>query len=56
MSRSDVRERVGWSYRAGGPVFDLLVSKLRRPVARPGAVRRLALIEQLSLLFNLLGF
>src|SRR6266487_2913287 len=47
MSRSDVRERVGWSYRAGGPVFDLLVSKLRRPVARPGAVRRSALIERL---------
>src|SRR5207249_7171759 len=47
MSRSDVRERVGRSYQAGGPVFDLLASKLRRPVARPGAVRRLALIEQL---------
>jgi LuxR family maltose regulon positive regulatory protein len=47
MSDSDVRERVGRSHRAGGPVFDLLVSKLRRPVARPGAVRRLALIERL---------
>ena len=47
MSDSDVRERVDWSHRAGGPVFDLLASKLRRPVVRPGAVRRLALIEQL---------
>ncbi len=47
MSDSDVRERPGRSHRAGGPVFDLLASKLRRPVVRPGAVRRLALIEQL---------
>ena len=47
MSDSDVRERVNRSHRAGGPVFDLLASKLRRPVVRPGAVRRLALIEQL---------
>jgi LuxR family transcriptional regulator, maltose regulon positive regulatory protein len=47
MSDSDVRERVGRPHRADGPVFDLLASKLRRPVARPGAVRRLALIEQL---------
>ena len=48
MSGSDVRERVGRSHRAGGPTFDLLASKLRRPVVRPGAVRRLALIERLS--------
>ena len=47
MSDSDVRERVGRSHRADGPVFDLLASKLRHPVARPGAVHRLALIEQL---------
>ena len=47
MSDSDVRERVDRSHRAGGPVFDLLASKLRRPAVRPGAVRRLALIEQL---------
>ena len=47
MNDSDVRERVDRSHRAGGPVFDLLASKLRRPVVRPGAVRRLALIEQL---------
>ena len=47
MSDSGMRERVDRSHRAGGPVFDLLASKLRRPVVRPGAVRRLALIEQL---------
>ena len=47
MSDSDVGERPGRSHRAGGPVLDLLASKLRRPVVRPGAVRRLALIEQL---------
>ena len=47
MSDSDVHERVGRSFRPGGPVFDLLASKLRRPVVRPGAVRRLALIERL---------
>ena len=48
MSGSDVRERVGRPHRAGGPMFDLLASKLRRPVVRSGAVRRLALIERLS--------
>jgi LuxR family maltose regulon positive regulatory protein len=48
MSGSDVRERAGRSPQAGGPVFDLLVSKLRRPVVRPGTVRRLSLIERLA--------
>ena len=47
MSGSDVRERPGGSHRAGGPVFDLLASKLRRPVVRSGTVLRLPLIEQL---------
>ena len=40
-------ERVDRSHQAGGPVFDLLASKLRRPVVRPGTVPRLPLIEQL---------
>jgi LuxR family transcriptional regulator, maltose regulon positive regulatory protein len=35
------------SYRAGGPKFDLLASKLRRPAGRPGLVRRSSLIERL---------
>ena len=47
MSDSDVPGRPGRPHRAGGPVLDLVASKLRRPVVRPGAVRRLALIEQL---------
>ena len=48
MSDSDVRERADRSHRAGGPVFDLLASKLRRPLVRPGTVRRLPLIERLA--------
>jgi len=48
MSDSDVRERARRSPQAGGPVFDLLASKLRRPVLRPGTVRRLSLTERLA--------
>ena len=48
MSDSDVRERVSRSHPAANPVFDLLASKLRRPVVRPGAIRRPALVERLG--------
>ena len=48
MSVSDVRERPGRAGRAGGPAFDLVVSKLRRPALRPGTVRRAALVERLA--------
>jgi LuxR family transcriptional regulator, maltose regulon positive regulatory protein len=48
MGVSEVRQRVGRSPRAGGPAFDLLASKLRRPVIRPGTVCRPALIERLA--------
>jgi LuxR family transcriptional regulator, maltose regulon positive regulatory protein len=48
MSASVVRERPGHAARAGGPVFDLVVSKLRRPAPRPGAVRRVSLVERLA--------
>ena len=48
MSGSDVRERPDRSHRAGGPAFDLLASKLRRPVVRPGTVLRSPLIERLA--------
>ncbi len=48
MGDSDVHERAGRSHRAGGPVFDLLTSKLRRPVVRPGTVRRSLLTERLA--------
>jgi LuxR family maltose regulon positive regulatory protein len=48
MSDGDVRQRPGRAHRAGGPVSDLFVSKLLRPVLRPGTVRRLPLIERLA--------
>jgi LuxR family transcriptional regulator, maltose regulon positive regulatory protein len=48
MGDRDVRERPGRGHRAGGPVFDLVASKLLRPLARPGAVGRLPLIERLA--------
>src|SRR5690242_2312503 len=34
--------------RAGGPMLDLVASKLPRPVGRPGTVDRVSLIEQLA--------
>jgi LuxR family transcriptional regulator, maltose regulon positive regulatory protein len=48
MVDSEVRERSGQSRRAAGPAFDLMLSKLRRPRARPGTVRRSSLIERLA--------
>ena len=48
MSVSDVRQRDGRSQRAGGPAFDLVASKLRRPLIRPGTVRRPSLVERLA--------
>jgi LuxR family maltose regulon positive regulatory protein len=47
MGVSDVRRGADWSERAGRPVFDLVVSKLRRPLLRPGTIRRSLLIERL---------
>ena len=43
----DVRHREGRSPRAGGPVFDLVISKMRRPLVRPGTVRR-PVLERLA--------
>ena len=43
-----MQERPGLAQRAGGPAFDLLRSKLRRPQPRPGTVRRSSLIERLA--------
>src|ERR1022692_181642 len=48
MGESDVRQRDGRSRRAGGSAFDLVASKLRRPLVRPGTVRRSSLIERLA--------
>jgi LuxR family maltose regulon positive regulatory protein len=45
MGEIDVRERDGRSRRAA---FDLVASKVRRPLIRPGTVRRPALIERLA--------
>jgi LuxR family transcriptional regulator, maltose regulon positive regulatory protein len=43
-----VRERAGRPRHAAGPVFDLVASKLRRPLIRPGSVRRSSLIDRLA--------
>ena len=48
MGDSDVREREGRMRPAGSPVSDLVMSKLRRPLVRPGTVRRSLLIERLA--------
>ena len=48
MGVSEVRQRDGRSRRAGGSAFDLVASKLRRPVIRPGTVRRSSLVERLT--------
>ena len=47
MYVSDVRRWADRSERAGRPVSDLVVSKLRRPLLRPGTIRRSLLIERL---------
>ena len=48
MGESDVRQRHGRSQRAAGSAFDLVASKLRAPLIRPGTVRRSSLIERLA--------
>ncbi len=47
MDASGVSQRTGQAQDAGGLAFDLVASKLRPP-ARPGTVRRSALIEKLA--------
>src|ERR1022692_3516660 len=48
MGDSDVRQQAGRSQRAGRSSFDLVASKLRRPVMRPGTVGRSLVIERLA--------
>ena len=48
MVDGDVLQRSGQSYRGYGPMFDLVASKLRRPLARPGAILRLPLVLRLA--------
>jgi LuxR family maltose regulon positive regulatory protein len=47
MVVSNVRGLSPSSHRAGGSESDLVASKLRRPVGRPGTIRRSSLIERL---------
>ena len=48
MGESNVRQRDGRAQRAGGSAFDLVRSKLHRPLIRPGTVRRSSLVERLA--------
>jgi LuxR family transcriptional regulator, maltose regulon positive regulatory protein len=48
MVDGDVRQRAGQVYRGSGLAPDLVQSKLRRPVTRPGTLRRSPLIEKLA--------
>src|SRR5215467_5690619 len=47
MVEGGVRQRGGRTHRADGPGFELVVSKLHRPLTRPGTVRRSVLIDRL---------
>jgi LuxR family maltose regulon positive regulatory protein len=47
MDDSGLPQRADQTHRAGRPAFDVVASKLRRPVTRPGTIRRPALIERL---------
>jgi LuxR family transcriptional regulator, maltose regulon positive regulatory protein len=48
MNDTDVRERPGRVHRAGEPPFELTVSKLLRPLVRPGTIRRAPLLARLA--------
>ncbi|HJZ03154.1 MAG TPA: hypothetical protein VJ305_20730, partial [Streptosporangiaceae bacterium] len=48
MSDTGVRERPVRTHHAGGSPFDLTVSKLLRPLVRPGTIRRAPLLDQLA--------
>src|SRR5215471_8539796 len=48
MGETGTRQQNSRPPRTGGPTFDLVVSKLRRPLVRPGTVRRPRLIERLA--------
>ena len=48
MGESGVRQQAGRSHRVRRPAFDLVASKLLRPLPRPGTVRRSLLLERLA--------
>src|SRR5215468_8311214 len=45
---SEMRQQTDQSHRARRPQFDLVASKLHRPLMRPGTVHRSSLIERLT--------
>ena len=48
MGVGEMRQQAGQSHRTRIPQFDLVVSKLQRPLLRPGTVRRSLLLERLA--------
>jgi LuxR family transcriptional regulator, maltose regulon positive regulatory protein len=48
LDAGDLAQREGRPQRANGPAIDLLASKLRIPMMRPGTVHRSTLIERLA--------
>ena len=48
MGESDVRQQDSRARRAIAPLPDLVVSKVRSPLLRPGTVRRSSLIARLA--------
>src|SRR5262244_3665859 len=48
MGGSEMRQQTDQSHRARRPQFDLVASKLHRPLMRPGTVHRSSLIERLT--------
>jgi LuxR family maltose regulon positive regulatory protein len=47
MDGSVAGQQTGWPQGTGGPLLDLLATKLLRPLVRPGTVGRSALIDRL---------
>jgi LuxR family maltose regulon positive regulatory protein len=48
MNDTEVRERPGQRHRPAGPPFDLVRSKLLRPLVRAGTIRRVSLLDGLA--------
>ena len=48
MDGSVAGQYTGWPQDADEPVFDLVATKLLRPLVRPGTVGRSALIDRLA--------
>jgi LuxR family maltose regulon positive regulatory protein len=48
MTDTDVRQRADRPVRVGGAAYDLIATKLLRPLVRPGTIRRSSLPERLA--------